>query len=93
MDSHRQMRITFEVNVNPFGQLIHNIFGSLRISLGRSRITFAGGFTKVPFFHINNYDGHIGSGFLIDINPLSNVVIANVIVSLLAFILRLIMDA
>ena len=29
-----QMRITFVVNANHFGQLIRNIFGSLRISLG-----------------------------------------------------------
>ena len=37
---------TFGVNVNRFGQLIRNIFGSLLISLGRLRITFAYGFTK-----------------------------------------------
>ena len=35
MDSHRQMRITFGLNINHFGQLICKIFGSLRIILGR----------------------------------------------------------
>ena len=38
-DSHRQMRILFRINGNHCGQLIRNIFGSLRISLGRLRIT------------------------------------------------------
>ena len=31
------------------GQLLRNIFGSLRISLGRLQITFANGFAKRPF--------------------------------------------
>ena len=39
-----QMRINFGVNTNYFGQLIRSIFGSLRINLGRMRITFANGF-------------------------------------------------
>ena len=45
-DSHRLMQITFGVIANHFGQLIRNIFGSLRISLGRLRITFVNGFAK-----------------------------------------------
>ena len=48
-DSHSQMRITFGVNANYFGLLIRNISGSLQISLGRLRITFADGFVKRPF--------------------------------------------